>query len=153
MTQVRPPAALSPLHRRALMVAGSVLWLSGLAWLLLHYYAPIEGDFGPEANPLEPWLLKVHGLATIAALLAVGGLLAAHVTAGWEVRQQRVRGLAIGAAVLVLTATGYLLYYAGNEQLRQSSSFVHWVLGLGSPAIFLWHRAGRRKTDTPDAQA
>ena len=150
MTQVRPPAALSPLHRRALMVAGSVLWLSGLAWLLLHYYAPIEGDFGPEANPLEPWLLKVHGLATIAALLAVGGLLAAHVTAGWEVRQQRVRGLAIGAAVLVLTATGYLLYYAGNEQLRQSSSFVHWIVGLGSPGIFLWHRAGRRKSGPPD---
>ena len=153
MTQVRSPAALSPLHRRALMVAGGVLWLSGIAWLMLHYYAPIEGDFGPEANPLEPWLLKAHGLGVIAALLAIGGLLAAHVTAGWEVRQQRIKGIAIGATVLVLTATGYLLYYAGNEQLRGSASIVHWILGLGSPAIFLWHRAGRRKADTPDPQA
>ena len=134
------------------MVTGSLLWLSGVAWLLLHFYAPIESDFGPEANPLEPWMLKAHGLAMIAALLAIGGLLTAHVTAGWEIRQQRVRGIAIGATVLVLIATGYLLYYAGNQQLRASASAIHWILGLGSPAIFLWHRAGRRKDDIPSSK-
>ena len=146
---MRSAAALSPLHRWALMVAGGALWLSGVAWLLLHFYAPIESEFGPEANPLEPWMLTAHGLAMIAALLAIGGLLTAHVMAGWEIRQQRVRGIAIGATVLVLMATGYLLYYAGNQQLRESVSTIHWILGLGSPAIFLWHRAGRRKADIP----
>lgn len=149
MNQLRSAAALSPLHRWALMVAGGALWLSGVAWLLLHFYAPIETEFGPETNPLEPWMLTAHGLAMIAALLAIGGLLTAHVMAGWEIRQQRVRGIAIGATVLVLIATGYLLYYAGNQQLRESVSTIHWILGLGSPAIFLWHRAGRRKADIP----
>ena len=149
MNQLRSAAALSPLHRWALMVAGGALWLSGVAWLLLHFYAPIESEFGPEANPLEPWMLTAHGLAMIAALLAIGGLLTAHVMAGWEIRQQRVRGIAIGATVLVLIATGYLQYYAGNQQLRESVSTIHWILGLGSPAIFLWHRAGRRKADIP----
>ena len=134
------------------MGSGGVLWLSGTAWLLLHFYAPIEGDFGPEANPLEPWMLKAHGLAMIAALLAIGGLLTAHVLAGWEIRQQRKKGIAIGATVLVLTATGYLLYYAGNQQLRESASAIHWILGLGSPAIFLWHRAGRRKDGIPSSK-
>ena len=152
MNRLRFAAALSPRHRWALMVSGGALWLSGVAWLLLHFYAPIESDFGPEANPLEPWLLKAHGLTMIAALLAIGGLMTAHVTAGWETRQQRVRGSAIGATVLVLTATGYLLYYAGNEQLRASASTVHWILGLGSPVIFLWHRAGRRKADIPPSK-
>ena len=152
MTQLRSAAALSQLHRRALMVTGSLLWLSGVAWLLLHFYAPIESDFGPEANPLEPWMLKAHGLAMIAALLAIGGLLTAHVLAGWEIRQQRIKGIAIGATVLVLTATGYFLYYAGNQQLRASASAIHWILGLGSPAIFLWHRAGRRKDDIPSSK-
>ena len=149
MSRSPSAAALTPLHRWSLMVAGSALWLSGLAWLLLHFYAPIESDFGPEANPFEPWLMKAHGLAMIAALLAIGGLLTAHVTTGWEVRRQRVRGIAIGATVLVLTATGYLLYYAGSEPLRASASAAHWILGLGSPAIFLWHRAGRRKAEIP----
>ena len=72
----------------------------------------------------------------IAILLAIGGLLTAHVAAGWEIRQQRVTGIAIGTTVLVLTATGYLSYYAGNEWLRENVSAVHWILGLGSPAIF-----------------
>ena len=152
MSQLRSAAALSPVHRRALMLTGSVLWLSGVAWLLVHFYAPIESDFGPEANPSEPWLLKAHGLAMIAALLAIGGLLAAHVTAGWEVRRQRVKGIALGATVLVLTATGYLLYYASNEQLRESASTIHWVLGLGSPVIFLWHRAGRKNVAPPPSK-
>lgn len=152
MNQSRSAAALSPLHRWALMVAGGALWLSGVAWLLLHFYAPIESDFGPEANPLEPWMLKAHGLAMIAALLAIGGLLTAHVLAGWEIRQQRIKGIAIGATVLVLTATGYLLYYAGDQQFRESASAIHWILGLGSPAIFLWHRAGRRKNDIPSSK-
>ena len=91
---------------------------------------------------------RLH-ITAVVALLAIGGLLAAHVTAGWEVRQQRVKGIAIGATVLVLTATGYLLYYASNEQLRETVSTVHWVLGLGSPVIFLWHRAGRRNVALP----
>ena len=149
MNQAQFTAALSPIHRWALMGSGGVLWLSGAAWILLHFYAPIQGDFGPEANPAEPWILKAHGLAMIAALLAIGGLLTAHVMAGWEIRQQRVRGIAIAVTVLVLTATGYLLYYAGNEPLRANASTAHWVLGFGSPAIFLWHRAGRRKAAIP----
>ncbi len=144
MNQVQSTAALSPLHRWALMGSGGVLWLSGTAWLLLHFYAPIQSDFGPETNSAEPWMLKAHGLAMIAALLAIGGLLTAHVTTGWEIRRQRVRGIALGATVLVLTATGYLRYYAGDQQLRASASAIHWILGLGSPAFFLWHRAGRK---------
>ena len=45
-----------------LIISGTLLWLSGAAWLLLHYYGQVTGEFGPETNPLEPWFLRVHGL-------------------------------------------------------------------------------------------
>ena len=52
-----------------LIISGILLWLSGAAWLLLHYYGQVAGEFGPETNPLEPWFLRVHGLVLIPALL------------------------------------------------------------------------------------
>jgi cytochrome b561 len=78
-------------------------------------------------------------MALIPALLAIGGLFVAHIPKGWSHRHQRVAGLALSALLAVLVATGYLLYYAGGETLREWSGLVHWTLGLAVPAVFIWH--------------
>lgn len=122
-----------------LSLSGTLLWLSGSAWLLLHYYGRVQGPFGPESNPLEPWMLRLHGLVLIPALLGVGGLFLVHFRKGWSHKPQRVAGLILSAAVLVLVATGYLLYYVGDDELREVFSRVHWIAGLGVPAVFVWH--------------
>ena len=119
--------------------SGGMLWLTGVAWLLLHYLGRTKGAFGPQADPLEPWMLRLHGLAMIAALLGVGGLLVAHVRKGWGYRRQRVVGTLLAAAVGVLVLTGYLLYYVGNEDLRGWISLGHWLVGVLLPAVFIVH--------------
>ena len=35
-------------------------------------------------SPLEPWVMKVHGLAAFAALFMFGVLAASHVPLGWR---------------------------------------------------------------------
>lgn len=135
-----------------LTLSGSGLWLTGSAWLLLHYYGQVEGEFGPEMNPVEPWMMKLHGLFLIPALLGIGAMLVVHIPKGWDHRAQRVAGIALCAVLAALIVTGYLLYYAGGEALREWSSLLHWTIGLTLPAIFLWHyingqrvrRKGRR---------
>jgi hypothetical protein len=125
--------------------SGGVLWLTGVAWLLLHYFGRIKGEFGPEANPLEPWMLRFHGLAMIVSLLGVGTLLVVHVWKGWAHRHQRLVGCVLLAAVALLVLTGYLLYYVGNEEDRSWVSLVHWLLGVALPVVFIIHyRRGRR---------
>jgi hypothetical protein len=119
--------------------SGSLLWLSGAAWLLLHYFGQGRGDFGPETNPLEPWLLRLHGLAMLPALMGFGGLFVAHVPKGWRDVPQRNIGVGLTALVGVLTLSGYMLYYVGDDLLRHWASIIHWVLGLGVPTIFIWH--------------
>lgn len=130
-------------------MSGLLLWLSGAAWLVLHYYGQVEGEFGFETNPLEPWCLRVHGLALIPTLLGFGGLFVVHMPKGWKNRYQRNLGIALSAVFASLIVTGYMLYYVGNENIREWASFLHWALGLGIPVLFVWHyvhgRAVRRK--------
>ena len=122
-----------------LTISGALLWLSGAAWLLLHYYGQVQSEFGPETNPLEPWFLRVHGLVLLPALLGFGGLFVAHMPKGWKNRYQRTIGIALTTAFAVLILSGYMLYYAGDEGLRDWTSLIHWALGLGTPALFIWH--------------
>jgi hypothetical protein len=138
-----------------LSLSGVLLWLSGSAWLLLHYFGRTQGDFGPETNPLEPWMLRLHGLVMLPALLGVGGLFIAHFPKGWLHKPQRIGGIVLSVVLLELTVTGYLLYYTGDDDLRTLIGQAHWIAGLGVPVAFIWHylnglrarrRASRRKS-------
>jgi hypothetical protein len=132
-------ARLASWQVRTLVISGSILWLTGIAWLLLHHFGQIQGEFGPETNPVEPWMLRIHGLAMIFALMGLGTLLVVHVWKGWSYASQRVLGLVLAGVILVLIATGYLLYYVGDETARSWISVVHWVIGLILPVAFLLH--------------
>ena len=120
-------------------LSGGLLWLTGGAWLLLHYYGQREGEFGLEMNPLEPWMMTLHGLFLVPALLGIGAMFVAHIPKGWNHREQRLAGIALCGLLAIIVITGYLLYYAGGESLREWSSLIHWGLGLLLPAIFIWH--------------
>lgn len=139
MTVHRRTARLANWQIWLLCLSGAGLWLSGGIWLLLHYFGQQQGEFGPETNPLEPWMMKLHGLVLIPALLGIGGMFVAHIPKGWDHVHQRVAGIALGAVLSVLIASGYMLYYVGDEGLRAWTSLAHWGLGIILPAIFLWH--------------
>lgn len=132
-----------------LTISGSLLWLSGAGWLLLHYYGQVQGEFGAETNPLEPWFLRVHGLVLIPALLGFGGVMVVHIPKGWKDRSQRVAGVALTIVMGALILSGYLLYYLGVEWLRDWTSIIHWGIGLALPAVFIWHYFGRNSAKRP----
>ena len=131
-----------------LTISGTLLWLSGAGWLLLHYYGQVQGEFGVETNPLEPWFLRVHGLVLIPALIGFGTLMVVHIPKGWKDKSQRVAGVALTVVMSALILSGYLLYYLGIEWLRDWTSVIHWGIGLVLPAVFVWHYLGR---NTPKA--
>lgn len=135
----RKTAQLSGWQKWLLCVSGGALWLTGVAWLLLHYFGTVEGQFGPQTNPLEPWMMKLHGLVLIPALLGIGATFVVHIPKGWTHRRQRVVAIVLCSVLAVLVASGYLLYYAGGESLRAWASLVHWSIGLALPAVFAWH--------------
>jgi hypothetical protein len=144
-------ARLSTPRRIGVYAIGFGLWASGGLWLLFHFF--VEPHFG-AMHPLEPWWLKIHGAFGFAALWLFGLLWGVHVTKRWVAGRARWSGGAMVAILLCLTISGYLLYYSGDEDLRDTVSLIHWAIGLAAPLAFFIHypwrrddKAGRAETD------
>lgn len=135
-----PPvrAKLSARHRRSLYLFATLLWLSGLGWLVAHY-ALRASDPLAGVHPSEPWWLRLHGAAVIGFLVAFGALLPGHIRRGWRQGLNRGSGVAMIIVAAVLTLTGYGLYYVVNDAWRASAGVIHWALGLASGAVLAGH--------------
>ena len=116
------------------------IWSTGAAWLVFHYFFRRKSQFGFETNPLEPWWLKLHGAFAFAAIATLGLLWGVHVLNGWTSRRRRGSGGALFGVSCFLVASGYLLYYAGDDSLRDWVSLSHWIVGLAAALLLLWHR-------------
>ena len=53
---------LGPWHQGAVYGATALLVLSGIVWIVLHYFMVTQGEFGETHHPLENWMLKIHGV-------------------------------------------------------------------------------------------
>ena len=136
-------------RRRLVNGVGLGLWASGLVWLVLHYFLRSKGEFGPEPSPLEPWSLKLHGLFAFGALWTLGLLWGVHVVNGWGTRRRRWSGSLVLGALGLLTVSGWLLYYAGSDQVRGVVSILHWAIGLAALPLYLAHRLIRGSPTPP----
>ena len=130
-----------PARRRVLVyVVGSGLWLTGGLWLVFHYFLQRRGEVGIGPHPLEPWWMKFHGAFALGALWVLGLLWGVHVVEGWALHKRRVSGVVLLGTLGLLTITGYLLYYVGDEGTREVIGIVHWTVGLACLVVFVVHR-------------
>jgi hypothetical protein len=131
----RPPGIAadygSRLARRisgALLLALALLWTSGAAWMLLHWFGAHAGEFGIERHPLEAPTLTLHGVLAMPALFLLGwfaGRHAAPVASG----QRAASGWWLTAWLAVLVVAGLALLFVGNPAWQSAASLVHQVLG------------------------
>jgi hypothetical protein len=131
-------------HRQWVYWTAAALFATGALWLVFHYFLQVQREFGPAPHPLEHWWLRLHGAAAMLALLVVGSLLPIHVRRGWHQRRNLPLGIALVSAVLLLTLSGYALYYFGGEEARPWISVFHWGIGIVSPLALVWHIATGR---------
>lgn len=135
-------------HWQRFAIYGVTVWLfaSGVTWLIARYTLRTAGEFGETVHPLEPWMLRVHGIAVLLGLFMYGTLLRAHMLKAWHLRKNRISGALASLVMIMLMASGYLLYYAGDEMVRPIISLVHWSIGLGLGAMLPLHIwLGRRR--------
>ena len=138
------PARLGGRRRWLVNLTGLGLWLTGLAWLGLHYFGVRQGEFGAEHSPLEAWSLRAHGAFAFLALWTLGLLWGVHVVNGWRLDRRRWTGSVLLGVFGLLILSGYLLYYAGEDSVRPMVSVIHWAVGLLVLLAYLAHRLFRR---------
>ena len=129
---------LEPWHKKLLYGISAFLWLSGIIWLYFRYSPPMRGEFGPQSHPAKTLCLKLHGAAAMIFLVILGVVLY-HIPPGWRKKRQRPSGVALLAVCGFLILTGWGLYYAGNDRLREVTSATHSILGLLLPTIIFLH--------------
>ena len=136
---------LTSRHRRWFYGASALIFGSGAAWLLFRFVLRRPGEFEDLPHPGEPWSMRVHGGAAMLFLVMLGTLVRSHILHGWRLGRNRFSGITMIAIMVLLTLTGYGIYYAGGERIRPILSVLHWGIGVALPAALLWHiLVGRR---------
>ncbi|MBS0396373.1 MAG: DUF4405 domain-containing protein [Proteobacteria bacterium] len=135
----RAPSPLERWQRRTMWAVLTLLAGSGALWLVFHHFLRVATEFGERPHALEVWWLRLHGLAAMLALLALGALAATHVRRALRQHRNRRSGLALGLLLGALVGSGYALYYFGGEETRPVISLVHWTVGLAVVAMLLAH--------------
>lgn len=135
---------LSAARQWALWSIVLLLVLSGAVWLWAEYaYTAAEG--GTEAYEIKHYAMIVHAAVALLFVFAAGTLLYTHMLAAWRQQRNRITGVIIAATALLLTVSGFGLWYAGGELLRNVSELTHWITGFAIPLVLLAHAiVGRR---------
>lgn len=134
---------LNRAHRYCLYIVLALLFLSAVAWTYWNYLVAHSGDFEASA---KTWAMKIHGAAAMAILVLIGTLLTGHVKLAWRARRNRGNGALLLGVFGLLTITGYGLYYAGGEELRAWTSWIHLIVGLSVPLLIALHLVLGKKT-------
>ena len=83
-------------------------------------------------------VLVVHGLSSLVVLGILGSVLPHHVRAAWRADRNRLLGGVSLAVMAVLSLSGALLYYGGEES-RDATILAHWWAGFGLTVFFPLH--------------
>jgi hypothetical protein len=146
---LRERVRLEPLQRRLFYFSFAILWGSGAFWVLVQWFK--DPELRMARTVLQTLAMKIHGAAMLI-FLAVLGTLFTHVRRGWILKANRLSGcFNIGINVL-LALTGWLLYYSADDLARDTSSLIHWSIGLAalpllSAHIWLGRATSDRKTN------
>jgi len=132
-------------QRRTLLGAAASLLLTGVVWMPVHYL--LGAGAGELPHPVEPWLVRWHGLSAVVGVFAFGTIAAGHVGRGWTSRQRRGSGLALCLLVSAAIISGYALSYLVPESWHPGAGWTHAVLGVAMVVVGIAHR---RASGAPD---
>lgn len=135
---------ISRVFYRWLLAVLLILSSSGVLWIVLHYFFAAHSEFGSAPNPAEPTLLRIHGIAAVAGVFLLGGIVTGHIAAGWNKARNRPSGITLAIAAITLILSGYALYYVTGDSLRGGIAIAHEVAGIAAIAVALLHWKRRK---------
>jgi len=146
MAAVMDRRRMPPALRRAAYLGVSALWLSGTVLLVLQLFFRRTDEFGLQRHPLEPSLLTLHGVLGVLGLYLLGWLSARHVGEVWQRAERRASGITLLAALAILAASGFALFFLTSDALRDGTIRVHdWLGALAlAPTLAHWLAPRRR---------
>ena len=123
----------------------TALWASGMVWLLLDLFFRRRGEFGWAPHPLQSPILLLHGVLAILSLYVLGWVSSHHALRWWPVGRRRLSGGAFLAVTLLLTVTGFALFFLIDDAWQRAAKLIHEIAGVLITLMALEHwLMGRR---------
>jgi hypothetical protein len=133
--------------RWALYAAFSVLFITGLVWMITN--AQRDSPNGEFWQAVSANLLMIHGGAAMITLVLVGALIPTHILRAWASRRNRLTGPVMVTLNILLITTAFGLYYAGSDTLRTWISDLHIAVGIAFPVLLGVHVLTGRTAQVP----
>lgn len=114
-------------------------FLSGIIWLILHYFFAKETDFTTIPSPNEARTLAIHGLIAPFFIFVLGVIYPTHMSRSFKAQKNVTSGLIFFIFFIVIIISGYLLYYIANDKIREIFSLSHSFLGALLLPILVAH--------------
>jgi hypothetical protein len=92
-----------------------------------------------------------HGIIAILGMYLLGWVTAGHVLRWWPGRLRRLSGGALATLFVLLTVSGFALFFVSDDRWQRGSVFVHDVLGLGVTVFAIQHWFFARRRDIRSA--
>ncbi len=154
MARVSHKRRMPARSRLAVYLILGALWLSGCAWLLLDEFFQSTGPFGVTPHPWEGAVLTLHGIVALVSTYLFGWLTARHLLARWPARTRRLSGAVLAGFFMMLTLSGFALFFVSDDRWQHLAAVAHDALGLGVLvfAIQHWFFARRRDMRSADSR-
>ena len=126
-------------QRLAVYLVSTLLWATGIVWLVLDQFFARQEQFGRTPHPLESPLLLAHGILAIGSAYLLGWVSARHVLLWWTAGLRRVSGAVFAALLALLGLTGFALFFLSSDRWQRFAQLSHDALGLGIVLFALQH--------------
>jgi hypothetical protein len=135
-------------QRLAVYVVCTLLWATGIAWLLLDQFFARQEQFGHTPHPLESPLLLAHGILAIGSAYLLGWVSARHVLLWWTTGLRRVSGALFATLLALLAVTGFVLFFVSSDLGQRCTQLSHEALGVVIVLFALQHWLFGRRGQT-----
>jgi len=144
--QLRPDA-IHVVRRRAagqwrgvgVTICSTVLAVTGVVLAVFRFVVPSNDPFTAYPHPTWPFVVAAHVLTTPIFFFLAGSMWRPHVVRHWKNRERRTSGTLVAAAAVVVSLSGYALFYAGIDGWREACRMVHTGTGLAATAFYSYH--------------
>lgn len=133
------------LYKRILYLCFTTSWLTGLTFFILDTWMMVEGEFGPEKHFLQTPALEVHAISAFLMIFFFGGLVFGHYPRTKRLDHSKGSGNTLMYATACSIVSAYLLYYVGDELVREYVAYLHLCIGFSLPIVLIVHIQSHKK--------
>ena len=133
-------------ERWSLRIGFILAGLTGVVYGWLRYLGGVQGEFGPEPSPWQPFWQHAHVLLAPLLLFALGIAVRGHVVGmlTHRVRRGRLSGLTLAGLAAPMVLGGYAVQVVTAAGVRAALGWIHAVVGALFVAVYLAHWAKPR---------